>query len=171
MVLKPQDVLVMLKLVAIKKRVWTYNQLAAELFMSPSEVHAAVKRAMQVHLAASVQGSVCVNKSSLAEFLIHGVKYVFFPERGAITRGIPTIYTVAPLDSLSSSINEPPPVWPDPEGEIRGEAFSPLYKSAPKAAGKDKGLYELLVIVDAIRGGRARERDLAIGEIKRRLAQ
>ncbi|MFP4195010.1 MAG: hypothetical protein ACOCY3_03650 [Desulfosalsimonas sp.] len=171
MVLKPQDVLVVLKLVSIKRQKWTYNQLAVELFMSPSEVHAAVKRALQVRLAASVQGTVCVNKSCLAEFLIHGVKYVFIPERGAIIRGIPTIYAVAPLDTLYSSTNEPLPVWPDPEGEIRGESFSPLYKSAPRAAREDKELYELLVIVDALRGGRARERDLAAGEIGRRLGQ
>lgn len=170
MMLKPQDVLVMLKLVAIKKQGWTYNQLAMELFMSPSEVHAAVKRAMQVHLAISVHGAVRANKSALAEFLIHGIKYVFIPQRGEITRGIPTIYSVPPLNTLTTSTVEPPPVWPDPEGESRGESFSPLYKSVPKAARKDNKLYELLVIVDAIRGGRARERELAVKEIKQRLA-
>lgn len=160
----------MLKLVAIKKQGWTYNQLAVGLFMSPSEVHAAVKRSLQVHLATFIQGVIRVNKSALAEFLIHGIKYVFIPDRGEITRGMPTIYTVAPLNTLSSSMDEPPPVWPDPEGQIRGESFSPLYKSAPRAARKDKELYELLVLVDAIRGGRAREKSLAVKEIKRRLA-
>jgi len=61
--------------------------------------------------------------------------------------------------------------WPDPMGETRGSSFSPLYKSVPKAARNDKALYELLVLVDAIRGGRARERELAIKEIKRRLGK
>ena len=42
---------------------------------------------------------------------------------------------------------EPPPVWPDPEGEVRGMAFSPLYKSVPKAAQRGPKLYELLVLV------------------------
>lgn len=33
--------------------------------------------------------------------------------------------------------DEPAPVWPDPEGPERGQAFSPLYRSVPKAARKD----------------------------------
>lgn len=47
-------------------------------------------------------------------------------------------------------------------------AFSPLYKSAPQAARRDEKLYELLALVDAIRG-RARERDLAARELRKRL--
>ena len=48
-------------------------------------------------------------------------------------------------------------------------AFSPLYKLAPGAAREDQKLYELLVLVDAIRGGRARERKLATRELEKRL--
>jgi len=169
MVLKPQDIVVMLKLVAIKEAQWTYNQLAVELGMSPSEVHAAVKRALRVHLAVSISDNIQVNRSALEEFIIHGIKYVFMPERGEMTCGIPTIYAVDPLKALLSGTDEPQPVWPDPMGEARGSSFSPLYKSVPKAARNDKALYELLVLVDAIRGGRARERELAAKEIKRRL--
>lgn len=58
---------------------------------------------------------------------------------------------------------------PDPEGEVRGMAFSPLYKSVPKAIHADPELYELLVLVDAIRSGQARKRDFAIKELKKRL--
>lgn len=169
MLLKPQDVLVMLKLVAIKGVSWTYNQLAVELGMSPSEVHAAVKRALSVHLAISIRNSIQANHSALEEFLIHGIKYVFIPERGEITRGMPTIYTVDPLKSFFPETEEPQPVWPDPMGEVRGISFSPLYKSVPRAAGKDQALYELLALVDAIRGGRAREREMATREIQHRL--
>ena len=64
---------------------------------------------------------------------------------------------------------EPPSVWPDPEGEVRGLAFSPLYKLAPQAARSDEKLYELLVLVDALRGGRAREREIASKELRTRL--
>jgi len=60
-------------------------------------------------------------------------------------------------------------VWPDPDGEARGSSFTPLYKSVPGAARADPALYELLVLVDAIRGGRARERDIAIRELQQRL--
>jgi hypothetical protein len=38
--LKPQDILFLLKLIAIGEKTWSYNSLAIELGMSPSEVHA-----------------------------------------------------------------------------------------------------------------------------------
>ena len=42
--LKPQDVLVLLKLVAQGDMDWVYSRLAMELSMSSSEIHAAMKR-------------------------------------------------------------------------------------------------------------------------------
>jgi hypothetical protein len=169
MILKPQDLFVMLKLVAIKNQDWTYNKMAVDLIMSPSEVHAAIQRSLRANLAVKIEGAIHANHSCLEEFIVHGLKYVFVPDRGEIIRGMPTIYSIPPLNKLSLS-NDPLPVWPDPMGEIRGESFSPLYTSAPQAARNDSKLYELLVLVDAIRGGRARERELAIKEIRQRLS-
>jgi hypothetical protein len=171
MVLKPQDVLFLLKLVAIDKKTWSYNGLAVELGMSPAEVHAAAKRALAAQLAVRRDGKVFPNIRNLEELLIHGIRYVFVPERGDLTRGIPTLYAASPLKNEIALSSEPPPVWPDPEGEARGAAFSPLYRSVPRAARADKALYELLVLVDAIRAGRARERNIAISSIKKRLAR
>lgn len=65
--------------------------------------------------------------------------------------------------------NELPPVWPDPAGTVRGESFEPLHRAAPEAARRDPGLYELLALLDALRGGRARERKLARAELEARL--
>ena len=169
MILKPQDVLVLLKLVTLEKKDWTFNMLAVELGMSPSEVHAAVGRSVSAGLALRVDDLITPNISSLKEFLIHGLKFVFVPDKGGLTRGVPTRYATAPLKGLLVESDEPPPVWPDPEGQVRGEAFSPLYKSVPKAIRKDQRLYELLVLVDAIRGGRAREQEIAVKEIEKRL--
>ena len=50
-----------------------------------------------------------------------------------------------------------------------GQSFSPLYKSVPKAAREDHKLYELLSLIDAIRGGRVRERQMACDEVKKRM--
>ncbi len=60
--------------------------------------------------------------------------------------------------------------WPDPDGDVRGEELRPLYRSIPYAARRDPALYELLALVDALRGGRARERMLAADELRSRLA-
>ncbi len=169
--LKPQDVLFLLKLVAQGKKPWSFNKLAVELGMSPSEVHAAAKRALTARLALRDGKNIWPNIRSLEDFLFHGVQYVFVPDRGGLDRGMPTGYASAPMNAWFVDDNEPPPVWPDAAGKVRGESFSPLYKSAPIAAKNDSELYQLLALVDAIRGGRARERDFAKRELKKRLGQ
>lgn len=167
--LKPQDILFLLKLVALGKKPWSFKKLAVDLGMSPSEVHAAAKRALVARLAVKDDENICPNIRNLEDFLLHGIQYVFVPERGGLNWGMPTAYASAPMDVRFVEDKEPPPVWPDPEGEVRGESFSPLYKSAPVAAKNDPKLYRLLALVDAIRGGRAREREIAKKELKKLL--
>lgn len=167
MILKPQDIFILLKLIAIKRDNWSYSSLAHELYMSPSEVHAGIKRATIARLFDANRKRPV--RKSLEEFILHGVKYAYPPEPGGLTRGIPTGYAGPPLNHIIGQSDEEPPVWPDPEGNILGFAFPPLFKSVPKAAAIDQKLYELLVLVDAIRGGRARERDIAARELEIRL--
>ena len=64
---------------------------------------------------------------------------------------------------------EPPPVWPDPDGEVKGIAFMPLYKSAPMAARIDEQFYELLALTDAVRSGWAATFPAATQGLKNRL--
>jgi hypothetical protein len=116
-------------------------------------------------LASRQQEQIIPNARNLEEFIVHGVPYVFVPDRGEVTRGMPTGYAGPLLSSLIQAADDLPPVWPDPNGKVRGQAFSPLYKSVPQAAREDGNLYALLTLVDAIRGGRARERSMAIQEI------
>jgi hypothetical protein len=56
-----------------------------------------------------------------------------------------------------------------PPSCCRRYAFSPLHKNVPKAALADPRLYELLALVDALRDGKARERELAARELSKRL--
>jgi len=51
MAMNSQDVLVLLRLVALNGEPWTYDGLATELDLSPSQVHAAVRRASESGLA------------------------------------------------------------------------------------------------------------------------
>ncbi len=166
--LKPQDVVVLLKLAVDESREWSFAELSQNLGMSPSQVHAAIKRAIQAGLLNPLTRKV--NRAALEEFIVHGLRYVFFAERGPLTRGMPTGYAAPPLASHIASSADPPPVWPDAEGTARGEAFAPLYRNVPRAAKLDSKLYECLSLVDAIRGGRARERKLAEKLIKEALA-
>ncbi len=170
MSIKPQDILFLLKLIAIGKRDWSYNGLALELGMSPSQVHVAAKRVVAANLANKDGGHIVPNIRNLEEFLFHGLQYVFVPKRGALTRGMPTAYASAPMKGQFVVNDEPLPVWPDPEGEVRGEALSPIFRSAPIAAKRDQGLYDLLALVDSVRAGRIREKNFAKKELSKRFA-
>lgn len=170
-ILKPQDILVMLKLVALGRVPWSYSWLAMSLGMSPSQLHTAVRRALAAQLAVKKEDLIVPHIWNLEEFIVHGLRYAFVPEIGRPSRGIPTAYAAPPLNKHFPESSEAPPVWPDAEGTVRGVAFSPLYKLVPQAARSDPALYELLALVDAIRGGRARERALAIKELGKRLAE
>ena len=184
MALHPQDVVVLLKLVANRdaSKRWTYAELGKDLFMSASQVFRSVGRAETARLLVapliptpsddgeqSPGGMLWPNNNHLKEFLVHGVKYAFPVERGGPTRGIPTAEATSPLSQHIHQDFQLPPVWPYAEGLLRGIAFSPLYKNVPQAALRDPKLYELLALVDAIREGRAREREIAIRELIARI--
>jgi hypothetical protein len=164
MALKPLDILVALKLQGVGAQPLTYAQLANSLELSVAEAHAACKRLIQARLAeVNVEGrSVPSMKTkALEEFIVFGLKYVFYPERGEMTRGMPTAHAALPLKRLLVPNDEPVPVWPDAEGTVRGYSFEPLYRTVPSVARHDPALYELLALIDAVRDGRARERELA----------
>jgi hypothetical protein len=170
MILKPQDVVILLKLVAIGPEPWTYQRLAVELSISQSEAHAGVRRAVAARLmsdAGTAGGRPVL--PALEEFLLHGARYAYPPQRGELSAGMPTGYAAPPLNKVIVQPDEPPPVWPYAQGKVRGYSFAPLYPSVPAAAARDPKLYELLALVDAIRDGRARERNLAAKEIQARL--
>lgn len=167
MILKPQDIVVLLKIIALKGQKWTYALIAHELHMSASEVHAGAKRANTARLMDLNNKKPL--RGALEEFLVHGVKYVYPALRGDITRGVPTSYGAPPLMDFFPQSDAFPPVWPDPEGKVRGYELAPLYRTVPRAVTADTDFYELLALVDAIRDGRAREATLAIQELKARL--
>jgi hypothetical protein len=169
MSLKPQDVMVALKLCAYLGPRPAMSIVANDLGLSPSEVHGAIKRLQRSRLLHGSEMKDKPNVSALEEFLVHGLKYAFPAEHGEVTRGVPTSYAAEPLKSEISSSHDLPPVWPWREGDTRGVALEPLYKSAPMAALRDPVLYEFLALVDAIRDGRARERNLAERDLVKRL--
>jgi len=150
MILKPQDIVVVLKLVALKKQPWSYVQLANEPCMSASEINAGVKRAIRARLLEQLgeDKQPQPNRKALEEFLIHGVKYAFPTDHGSIVRGMKTSYAISPIADQLIMDGEFPPVWPYAEGKERGVSFSPLYRSVPMAAEKDAVLYELLALPD-----------------------
>lgn len=157
--LKPWDILVALKLAAHKERQWTYEALAADLGLSPSGVHAAVRRAGACGLV-NLKTRRPI-RPALLEFLVHGVRYVFPAVLGRRRRGMPTGPSAEPLSRYLASTKPNQLVWPYAHGEARGESLMPLHESVPAAAAQDPELYALLSVVDGIRVGGARVRGVA----------
>lgn len=164
-----QDIAVLLKLSLQEGARVLSKKLAEELFLPPSEVSKSLNRCKDSGLLYWSDLEKRVNRPALAEFLCHGMRYVFPPDKGGLVRGIPTAAAAKPLNSHFLDDGEPPPVWPYPEGTVRGLSFAPLYKLAPKAALLDNRFYELLALCDAIRGGRTRERAMASDLLRKAL--
>lgn len=157
--MKGQDILVLLKLAVLDEGSWSYAQLASELGMSASEVHAAIKRSLISGLYNPLTKRP--NRRALEEFMRHGLKYVFPAQPGAIRQGLPTSYAAEPLKNRILFSEAEAPVMPLLRGPARGPEIEPLYRSAPAAAAQDAKLYRLLALADALRSGRSRERKLA----------
>jgi DNA-binding Lrp family transcriptional regulator len=164
--IKPQDILVLLKIVAIEETVWTQQRLAEELKISPAEISGVFDRCVEAGFINQAKDRV--NKQSLKEFLVHGLKYVFPPKIGAKTRGIATAHSASPIKEHIHE-GEDNFVWPYYKGTKRGMQIEPLYKTIPEIASGDPVLYELLVIVDTLRVGRVREVEIAVLELDKRL--
>lgn len=160
--LKPQDLLVLLKVAAHPPQRWTYAALGGALAMSASEAHASVKRALASGLAVSpVRGAWSPMRPALLEFVLHGVRYVWPATAGPAKRGVPTSFGAEPLAGKVAAAAGEAPVWAHPTGSAKGPTLSPLYRTAPQAALADPALHRLLALLDALRTGRARERTLA----------
>ncbi len=140
---------------------YTQRELAKALNLSVSEINNGKKRLIESRLILSAGDTP--EHNALFQFLIHGLKYVFPAKLGTISRGMPTGYAAEPLKEHFAEDTEEGlvPVWPYAEGLVRGHAFEPIYKSAPFASKQDPLLYQYLVLIDAIRGGRAREQAIA----------
>ena len=164
--MRPQDIVVLLKIIALKNDDWYYSDLAHSLQISGSEISEVLNRCKIAGLIDSKKRKVHIN--SFIEFLIYGLKYVFPTEPGAMVKGIPTAHSAAPINDHISEGSDVY-VWSYAKGNKRGQAIEPLYKTIPAIIQEDELFYELLAIVDTIRVGRVREIKIAIDELKKRL--
>ena len=124
--LRPQDILVLVKLLSYQGRRPPMAQMALELSISSSEVHAALKRLVVSRLVSNDANGNRPLLEAVEEFLVHGVKFAFPARRGEVTRGVPTSYAAPPLNKEFESGSELPPVWPYPEGQHRGVSLEPF---------------------------------------------
>jgi hypothetical protein len=121
--MRPQDIVVLLKIIALNNNQWRNLDIAYLLKINPSEV------------------SELLNRCKIAKLI----------NKGKI------------ISSTESY------VWPNSIGNSRGQSINPLYKTVPDASMDDQAFYELTALVDTIRIGKAREVQIAIDELNKRI--
>ena len=163
-IMSPHDVVVLLKIVSYDNERWQQKAMAEALGISQSEISKSLQRSIFAGLL-DADGKK-VMRLALLEFLQYGLRYVFPQKPGPVVRGVPTSHSAVPLNNTIQSTEHY--VWPYGKGTVRGHSIIPLYKSVPEAALKDEKLHELLALTDALRVGRAREKNIAIIELKKR---
>ena len=163
--LRPVDALLLLKLAAQGPSLPTVRAIADELGISKSAMATSMRRLQEAELLIGKGRERRLNVLAIHEFLEHAVRYLLPARFGPWQRGLPTAHSAEPLASRLLGDIEPV-VIPLRTGPSRGRALSPIHRLAPRAAARDRRLYRLLVIVDALRIGRARERALAAKELR-----
>ncbi|HJV18913.1 MAG TPA: hypothetical protein VJ552_03450 [Sediminibacterium sp.] len=151
--MRPHDIAVLLKIVALGQNDWMNKDLARDLYISPSEITESLSRSQFAGLINASRKKVFI--SVLEDFLVFGLKVVFPVQPGSIVKGLPTAHAAPVLKKYVSS--EEIYVWPDADGKERGMKIEPLYPGAIEAAKLDLVFYDLLAICDVFRIGKVRE--------------
>ncbi len=161
--MRPQDIIILLKIAALDQTPWQNKDLASQLFISASEVTESLNRSVLAGLI-DANDRKTIYKQSLMEFIQFGLHYVFPVPIGGMQNGIYTAHS-HPFFKKHFK-NELEYIWPDAKGKVRGLTIEPLYKEMVKAAQIDEKLYKMAAILDVIRIGRVREWKLAVEELK-----
>ena len=168
--LGPTDIYILAGVLTSDREAWTLRELARELHVDHTLVHRVLKRAEAANLyrASSKQ----VNRANFEELVSHAGRFVAPAQLGGLTRGIPAAWAAEPISTVvRQSEQEPPPVWPDAFGAVRGQALEPLHVAAVKASQETPSLASLLSIIDSLRAGDIRVRDVAAKELHKTLRQ
>lgn len=150
--LKPQDVILAVKLFCKGKDDWSQAVLSQELVISVSEINAGLKRLSAAKLVEQHNDGRrwVVIRNAFKEFLLHGIKYVFPAVKSGPAVGLVTAYHHI---DYQSHFNEQPlvAVWPDAKAKTKGFAIEPLYPTVSSAAKNDPELYSWLALIDCLR--------------------
>lgn len=156
--LGPTDVYVLSGMLATEHDGWTLREIAAKLHVDHTLIHRALKRAEAARLYRPLHRQVA--RVYFEEFAIHAVRYIAPGRLGELTCGVPAAWAAKPISSMIYDENLPP-IWPHPLGPARGQALEPLHPSAVKASHDTPTIGRLLSLIDSLRAGDARTREVA----------
>jgi hypothetical protein len=162
--MRPQDIIILLKIVSLGGDSWQNKDLARLLYISSSEITESLNRSALAGLLDS-NDRKSVYKQSLLEFIEHGLHYVFPVTIGGMENGIYTAHSHPVLHKYFK--NEFEYIWPYAKGKVRGLMIEPLYDKMVPAALEDGKLYAMAALLDIVRVGRVREWKIAMEELKK----
>lgn len=161
--MRPQDIPILLKIVARDREAWLSRELATELFISQSEVSDSLNRSVIAGLLNAEKRKV--HRQSLMEFIEYGLPYVFPVVPGGLVNGM---YTATSHPFMQEHFQtEVHYVWPDSRGKVRGLMVEPLYIKVTAASEIDEAFYKMMALIDVIRIGKPREINVAVKELKK----
>lgn len=161
--IRPQDIVILLKIISFGQKPWMAKDLAISLFLSGSEVSESLNRSAYAGLIDKNKKKVLT--LNFLDFIIYGLRYTFPQQPGAMQRGMlsafshPRIKVRFPTDTKL--------VWPDTDGHDFGLTIEPFYEKQVKAAKHDDVLYYNLCLIDMIRLGKPREVNYAKQELEK----
>ena len=164
------DLLVVLKMAAATPSAGrcSVRKLAEALDVPKSNVDRSVRRLVAQSVVVDGPDGKRLNRLNARDLFSHGVRWLAPARPGKIVLGLPTAHAAAPLANQLPGDSDPV-VIPLDEGPMRGRSVAPIHPSAPAAAQRDPKFHELLAIVDGIRIGGAREREVAVAALRARL--
>lgn len=155
--MRPHDIVVLLKIISLSNN-WLNKDLSDSLYISPSEISESLNRSRIAKLISPDKKKVA--KNALFRFIENGISFVFPAEAGSMVKGVPTAHSAPIIKKYFISGDDF--VWPYAFGKARGQSINPLYPNQPKAALADENLYAMLALIDTVRMGKAREREMAL---------
>lgn len=148
--MRPQDIVILLKIISLRDNDWRLKDLSKQLRISGSEVSESLNRSLIGGLIEDDKHTI--RKEELLEFLVYGLKYVYPVVEGSLARGLATAHSAPILkDEFVLDNNY---IWPAKGFSTKGISVKPLYSTVPDACKGDQNLYDLLVLVDALRLGK-----------------
>ncbi len=162
--LKGQDIAILIKLLLKQKakEKIEFKNIAYELYISQSEVTKSIKRLEKSSLLTRYSDeSIGLHKHGLIELFVYSVKYLFPAEVNIATSGMAAAYSSPHFKKII--LSEETYVWPYINGNSKGLALTPIYKTLANALDRtpDETFYAIISALDLIRLGGKRENKIA----------
>jgi hypothetical protein len=164
--IKPQDILLLSKLISLNGMHERQIDLATDLDLSQAEVANSLERLKRASLIDETKKNV--NRLAAIEFFKHAIKFLFPIEYDAPSRGVLIGPSAEFIRKEVRSRDDMSYILEDLNGESSGVSIRPIYPSVLKAIKGNEMMYQLLCLVDVLRGlGGVRHRQFAETEISK----